>query len=202
MDDSEQKHLERKRAWVGRYNDQNANRELYDDDGNVYTYDHNHRFEDGDGPRQSRPAPSSSFDEQFYRQNNASSSQSIRRIRSRASFSSRNDDMAPGAGEAERRRAKNKSRTRGLLGSRKNKSDRHARSEQVMESDYNHRNPYDDDSLQSLGDSSAEYRRPSYGDGPENADDTIGKQYARQKRQPEDASPRHDVDIMNANHQF
>jgi uncharacterized membrane protein YqaE (UPF0057 family) len=234
VSDDHDKQLKKSRAWVGRYNDQNSTRQMYDDDGNVYEYDRHHRFEDGDNPRASAARASerratAGSDEAFYgtpadragyggggigggQQNG--DDHSLRRSKSRSSIRSfgRNgsQDILPGSAEADRRRNKNK--FGGILGSRKGKADRHTRSERVMhDSDYanSQRRPYDNASFDSIGGSSGA-RRDSF-DGPENVDDTVGKQYARnangngrydsqvlptQRREP---AP---VDIMNDNHQF
>lgn len=243
VDDSDDKRKAKKRAWVGRYNDETATRQMYDDEGNVYEYDRNHRFEDGDGPGRTRQRQSSSMsDEQFYgRESNGRASNSLRRSSSRASLASLRRratnstdgvDMLPGAGDAERRRAKSKSRARGLLGRGKDKSDRHARAEQVMgadaanNGDYLHRNPYDDDSVNSIdgigmggGRGSGASRSARHGngaplhstysddfEGPENADDNVGKRYAARTNgsaHPSSAPPRPPAkDIMDDNHQF
>lgn len=226
---------------------------MYDDDGNVYEYDYNHRFEDGDNPHKPRRAASTG-EEHFYENGDAGHDGASRAggatgsLRSRSSLSSlrrrpsgldgMDDDgggggLAPGAGDAERRRAKSKSRTRALLGSRKNKSDRHARSEQVMGTDggdfLQQRMPYDEASLDSLGSSSnasgvagrgrganGRSHRDDY-EGPEDADDTVGKRYAERANggrghttgggdplQGRGAPPpkSRPVDIMDDHHQF
>lgn len=216
VDDHEVKRKERKRAWVGRYNDQLPERRQYDDDGNAFTYDRDHRFEDGDAPGKPREARNNrveGLDENYYGQQDQGSS--LRCASSNRSLRSAGGGE-PGAGEAERRRAKSKSKTRGFLGSKKgSKADRHARSEQVMgmgdESDYVRRNNYDP-SMDSLEGSS---RRDSVGDGPEDADATFGKHYSGRGRRdhdpldsktlplaPSHTSPTPVVDIMNDNHQF
>lgn len=207
---------------------------MYDDEGNVYTYDRSHRFEDGDKPGRLRARARQSQDELDLANERPSSAveigddRSLHRSKSRSSLrsfgrrSAPEQDMLPGAAEAERRKVKGKTRGLHMLGSRKGKADRHARSERVMhDTDYDvHRNPYDDASIDSLDGANGAVggglgRRDSF-DGPENADDTVGKRYARgaavngshatgydakalpNKPQQTEAV----VDIMNDNHQF
>lgn len=193
VDDSADKKKAKKRAWIGRYNDQLPERRMYDDEGNAFTYEQGHRFEDGDGPAKAREAKSNRVDgleDNYYnpdqeRSNDRASLGRARSSRSLRSFTSGGDQ--PGAGEAERRKAKSKSKTRGFLSKKGGKADRHARSEQVMgagdESDYVRRNNYDasmDDSLEGSS------RRDSFNDGPEDADATVGKRYAGRSRHDRD----------------
>jgi uncharacterized membrane protein YqaE (UPF0057 family) len=225
VDDSADKKKERKRAWVGRYNDQAPERRMYDDEGNAFTYEHGHKFEDGDGPSRPQDARSNrveGLEENYYNQdqerNGDHSSLSRRKSnRSMRSFGD-NGGAAPGAGDAELRKAKNKSKSRGFLGTKKSsKADRHARSEQVMgmggdDSEYVRRNNYDASMDDSLDGSS---RRDSYNDGPEDADANVGKRYAgrssRHDRDPLDSkslpaqpirAPPPVRDVMLEDHQF
>ena len=219
VDDYADKKMERKRAWVGRYNDQMPERRMYDDEGTAYTFEHDHQFEDGDGPHKPRGPRSNGVDgleESYYGQEGRQTGGegSLRRSKSNRSMNSYRGGEEPGAGEAERRRAKSKSKTRGFLGVRKSgKADRHARSEQVMgagdEGDYVRRNNYHA-SMDSLDAGSS--RQESIGDGPEDADATVGRQYNGKSRRVRDHDPMDSktlplaptpvVDIMNDNHQF
>jgi uncharacterized membrane protein YqaE (UPF0057 family) len=217
------KKKQKKRAWVNRYN-QDGERQMYDDDGNVYTYGRDHQFEDGDGParpRERRDNRVEGLEDNYYRtERPGRDDASLHRSRSNRSFNSNAYGGAePGAGEAELRRNK-KTGVLGMLGGKKGKADRHARSEQVMgganDSDYIRQNPYDgsrDDSFEGSSN-----HRNSFGDGPEDADATVGKRYARngtrshRDRDPLDSktlplapiprAPEPVVDIMNDNHQF
>lgn len=223
MEDYDKK-KQKKRAWVNRYNEDAGERQMYDDEGNAYTYSRDHRFEDGDGParpREPRNNRVEGLEEEYYRpeRNGRDDASSLHRSRSNRSLNSNGyGGGGPGAGEAELRRNK-KTGVMGLLGGKKGKADRHARSEQIMgganDSDYVRRNHYDasmDDSLEGSS------HRNSLGDGPEDADATVGKRYARggrgsnRDRDPLDSktlplAPSHHapapvVDIMNDNHQF
>ncbi|UZJ51081.1 hypothetical protein CBS101457_000401 [Exobasidium rhododendri] len=221
VDDSADKRKERKRAWVGRYNDQAPERRMYDDDGNAFTYDHEHRFEDGDGPRKPQEAKSNRVDgleENYYNQDRGGNGDrsSLNRTRSSRSLrSTYSGGGEPGAGDAELRKAKSKSK-RGFLGTKKSsKADRHARSEQVMgmgdESEYAPRTNYNHSMDDSPGSSS---RRDSLADGPEDADATVGQRYTGRNRRDHDPldskilplkpayAPPPVRDVMLENHQF
>lgn len=225
MDDTDQRRLQKKRAWVGRYNDENSSRQMYDDEGNVYTYDRNHRFEDGDNPSRPRQKTATNSEDgldRFYGQSNGlhqhqreGDEQSLRRTKSRSSIrsfgrrSANEQDLLPGSAEADRRRNKNMSKVLPMFtgAGRKNKADRHARTERVMhDSDYisNHRSDHDAESyeIDNLG------RRDSF-EGPENADDTVGKQYSRvnghahvSNSYASPAGKATNVDVMDDHHQF
>lgn len=218
VDDYAAKKQQKKRQWVGRYNDQAPQRNQYDENGQVFTYDHDHRFEDGDRQRAPvrRSSSGSGEQEQFYgagerRRTNDDDGYSIRSGRQSKNSST---DILPGAGEAERRRAKSKSRTRGFLGRNKSgKADRHVKSTQVMGDELDGYDPSLDSFERRSGPGHA------YGDsldGPEDADMTVGK---RLRNQPTSSSAaaggreygHHDakalpaapvVDIMNDNHEF
>lgn len=222
------KKRQKKRAWTGRYKDQNGERRMYDDEGNAYTYDRDHQFEDGDGPSRQRQPKSNSvngLEERYYGENGSVPSGMSSDRRSSSSRSINGDAYGggysgdePGAGEAERRRAKKQSQFRGLLGSKKGKADRHARSEQVMGvGDDLHSNPYDT-SFDGMNDQRNGYnRRDSYDDArPEDPDSNVGKRYASTKgsngRHQDPLSgkvlpsaPSHQaptVDIMDQRHDF
>lgn len=188
-----------------------------------------HRFEDGDGGAARRRAAAKQrapegFDEQFY---NADPAPERNAWAGDAYDQQRNGSAAslsgplPGAGEAERRRAKSKSNMRATFGRKK---DRHAQSHDVMGGGdaYDHRaaNGYTDPDADMGG------RRRSLDsddEGPEEAGrnyaigysaggaaqqrDTFGDEWRvpAAKRQPE--APRHEsrpqeVDIMDQRHEF
>jgi hypothetical protein len=194
---------------------------MYDDDGNVYTYDRNHRFEDGDNPSRPRQRPAANSSDgldRYYGQSNGDSrvdadGQSLRRTKSRSSVrsfgrrSANERDILPGSAEAERRRNKSKVLPMFTGAGRKNKADRHTRSERVMhDSDFvNHdRTNFEGESFEvdNFG------RRDSY-EGPENADDTVGKRYNRSHALANGSASHAEpvrmsapIDVMNDNHQF
>lgn len=220
VDDTANKKLQKQRQWVGRYNDQAPQRNQYDENGQVHTYDHDHRYEDGDVRRERAGRSNSGGEpESFY--NNNDDGYSIR-SGTGGGRQSRNSssDIIPGAGEAERRRAKSKSRARGFLGRNKSssgKADRHLKSNQVMGDELDGYDPSLDSFERRSG--SGGGRHGSYADadsfdGPEDADMTVGK---RLRNQPTGTSNGRDadryngnkslpaapaVDIMNDNHQF
>lgn len=213
------KKRQKKRAWVARYNEEMPERQQYDDEGNAYSYGRDHRFEDGDGPARPRETRNNRVDglEDSYYSNGNGDAASLHRSRSNRSLPSNGygGGDQPGAAEAERRRAK-KGGVMGMLGGKKGKADRHARSEQVLgahDSDYIRRNPYDASTDGSLEGGSS--HRNSFGDGPEDADATVGKRYARGSRHNRDPldsktlplAPSHRApepvrDVMLDNHQF
>lgn len=132
VDQSAVKRKQANRAhWVGRYNDQTAERTMYDEDGNQVRYEHGHRFEDGDDTRApTRPLQDSELTErdEFYGQQGQSASSDPYSLRRTTSAHSSISSNAPGLGE--RKAARNKSKSRAFLG--RKKADRHAKSGEVM----------------------------------------------------------------------
>lgn len=194
------KKREKKRQWTGRYNDQMPERTMYDEEGNEVRYGRDHRFEDGDdAAAASRRREQQRYDgslvesDRFYN-DDGSSSNSLRADRyggangssdpyslrrSRSNLSGSGVGAAPGAGDAERRGARNKSKSRAFLG--RKKTDRHAKSGEVM-GDPDYRN--------GVG-------AGGYGDGLSNTnsiDDNFGsggaRRYSLDNEGPEDADAR------------
>ncbi|PWN29979.1 hypothetical protein BDZ90DRAFT_276492 [Jaminaea rosea] len=182
VNDDYLKKQKKKRQWVGRYNHENSSRVMVDDDGNEFRYDRDHTFEDGEGPAQPRRRddPTLLADERYYNEHrpgpSARDSSDPYSLRRNSSSSGGAFGGAPGAGEAERRNARNRSKGRAFLGSRK-KSDRHALAGEAMGDPYtngygNGTGSRDDSFSSSLdGRPSAGGRYDSFDDeGPEDAD--------------------------------
>lgn len=173
VNDDYLKKQKKKRQWVGRYNHENSSRIMHDEDGNEFRYDRDHAFEDGDGPsqdRRRRDDPTLVEEERYYNEHRAGPSAhgggdpySLRRS-STSSSGAYGSGGAPGAGEAERRNARNKSRSRAFFGGKK--ADRHAKSGEVMGDPYTNGSSGfgRDESFSSSLD------RHSFDDGPEDAD--------------------------------
>lgn len=172
VDDSHVKKQQKKRQWVGRYNDQAPTRVMYDEDGNEITYDRNHRFEDGDDPNPRRERTQDTtltVQDQYYNssvdddgrsgRSDPSDPYSLRRTGTNASTHSL------GATSTNQR---SKSRSRGFLG--RKKADRHAKAGEVMGDPDRHST-----------------RRGGYGD----ADSLDDGRYSMGAEGPEDADARY-----------